>query len=147
MKEAADRFTRKEKSCYFSFFDLMSVYSEEEFYSQFATRILKATFSRVAEFIQPATNLMRGTRITIHSGTGEPSLEFGLSYVKDNIQHIMYKVHFIPQAKPSQMRFATGSPKPWKIIPIICSNSPEIYGKYPVKESGKLIARQRFLSQ
>lgn len=59
MKEAADRFTRKEKSCYFSFFDLMSVYSEEEFYSQFATRILKATSSQVDEFIQLAKNLVK----------------------------------------------------------------------------------------
>lgn len=103
VKEAADRFTRKEKSCYFSFFDLMSVYSEEEFYSQFATRILKATSSRVDEFIQLAKNLVKGTRIIIHSGTGEPSLEFGLSYVKDNVQHILNLPQVIASKKKKKI--------------------------------------------
>jgi AAA+ ATPase superfamily predicted ATPase len=89
VKEAVERFTLKEKNFHFSFFDLMYVYSEEEFYNQFATRILKATSSKVEEFIQLAKNLVKGTRISIHTGTGEPSLEFGLNYVRDNIEHIL----------------------------------------------------------
>ena len=89
VKEAAERFIKKEKGYFFCFFDLMYLYSEEEFYSQFATRILKATSNKVEEFLQLARNVIKGARVTINTGTGEPSVELGLNYIKDNVDSIL----------------------------------------------------------
>ena len=89
VKEAAERFIKKEKGYVFCFFDLMYIYSEEEFYSQFATRILKATANKVEEFLQLARNVIKGARVTINTGTGEPSVELGLNYIKDNVDSIL----------------------------------------------------------
>ncbi len=89
VKEAAERFIKKEKGYFFCFFDLMYLYSEEEFYSQFATRILKATSDKVEEFLQLAKNVIKGARVTVNTGTGEPSVELGVNYIKDNIDTIL----------------------------------------------------------
>ncbi|MCK5136568.1 MAG: ATP-binding protein [Bacteroidales bacterium] len=89
VKEAAERFVQKEKGYFFCFFDLMYIYSEEEFYNQFATKILKATSNKVEEFLQLAKNVLKGTRVTINTGTGEPALELGVNYIKDNIDTIL----------------------------------------------------------
>ncbi|HER08947.1 MAG TPA: ATP-binding protein [Bacteroides sp.] len=103
VKEAVERFTRKEKGYFFIFLDLMYVYSEEEFYNQLATRILKTTSGRIEEFIQLAKNLLKGTRVTINTGTGEPSLEFGLHYVRDNIEHILNLPQIIARRKKKKV--------------------------------------------
>jgi len=89
VKEAAQRFIRKEKGYLFCFLDLMYVYSEEEFYNQLATKILKATSNKVEEFLQLARNVIKGARVTINTGSGEPSLELGVNYIKDNIDTIL----------------------------------------------------------
>ena len=89
VKEAAQRFIRKEKGYIFCFLDLMYVYSEEEFYNQLATKILKATSNKVEEFLQLARNVIKGARVTINTGSGEPSLELGVNYIKDNIDTIL----------------------------------------------------------
>jgi len=77
VKEAAERFIKKEKGIVFCFFDLMYIYSEEELYSKFATTILKASSNKVEEFLQLAKNALKGARVIINTGTGEPALEFG----------------------------------------------------------------------
>ena len=87
--EAANRFLKKEKGYSICFLDLMYLYSEEEFYNQFATKILRATSNKVEEFLQLAKNIIKGARVTINTGTGEPSLELGVNYIKDNIDIIL----------------------------------------------------------
>jgi len=89
VKEAAQRFIQKEKGYYFCFLDLMYIYSEEEFYNQLATKILKATSNKVEEFLQLARNVIKGARVTINTGSGEPSLELGVNYIKENIDAIL----------------------------------------------------------
>lgn len=89
VKETAQRFILKEKGYLFCFLDLMYVYSEEEFYNQLATKILKATSNKVEEFLQLARNVIKGARVTINTGSGEPSLELGVNYIKDNIDTIL----------------------------------------------------------
>ena len=39
--------------------------------------------------MQFAKNLIKGARITINAGTGEPTVEFGLNYIHDNIETIL----------------------------------------------------------
>jgi len=52
---------------------MMYVYSAEAFYNQFASAILKATSGKVEDFLQMARNILRGARVTINTGTGEPT--------------------------------------------------------------------------
>ena len=87
--EATRQFSLEQKGYHICFLDLMYTYSEEEFYSKFATSILKATSNKVEEFLQLAKSIIKGARITINTGTGEPAVEFGLSYIKDNIETIL----------------------------------------------------------
>lgn len=92
--EATRQFSKEQKGYNICFLDLMYTYSAEEFYSKFATSILKATSNKVEEFLQLAKSIIKGARITINTGTGEPAVEFGLSYIKDNIETILN----LPQA-------------------------------------------------
>ncbi|MCK5066140.1 MAG: ATP-binding protein [Bacteroidales bacterium] len=88
VKEASERFLNIEKGYYFCFLDCMYVYSEEEFYSRFATAILKAACNNQEEFIQLAKKAMKGSRVT-STVTGEPLLELDRNYIKDNIYAIL----------------------------------------------------------
>ena len=56
VKESTERFLKNEKGYYFCFFDFMYIYTEEEFYNQFATTILKATSNNIEEFLQLTKN-------------------------------------------------------------------------------------------
>ena len=89
VKEAAERFVKEEKGIVFCFFDLTYIYSEEELYNKFATTILKASSNKVEEFLQLARNVIKGARVTINTGTGEPALEFGVNYIHENIETIL----------------------------------------------------------
>ena len=99
VKEAAERFLQKEKGYYFCFIDMMYIYTEEEFYSQFATKILKATSNKAEEFLQIAKNVIQGARVSIHTGTGEPSLELGINFIKDNVDTILNMPQVIARRK------------------------------------------------
>jgi len=89
VREAAESFIKNEKGFVFCFLDLMYIYSVEEFYSQLATKILKASSNKLEEFLQLAKNVIKGARITINTGTGEPALELGINYIHDNIETIL----------------------------------------------------------
>lgn len=89
VSEATEKFIQEVKGYSICKLDLMYVYSEEELYSRFATSVLKATSNKAEEFLLHAKNFIKGARITINAGTGEPSVEFGLTYIKDNIDAIL----------------------------------------------------------
>jgi hypothetical protein len=99
VKEAARRFRDSEKEYIFCFLDLMNVYSEEEFYNTFATKILKAGSTKVEELLQSAKNFIKGARITINAGTGEPAVEFGLNYIRDNVESILNLPQLLTERK------------------------------------------------
>lgn len=99
VKEAVARFQETEKKFIFCFLDLMNVYSEEEFYNTFATKILKAGTNKVEDLLQFAKNLIKGARITINAGTGEPAVEFGLNYIHDNVESILNLPQSIAERK------------------------------------------------
>ncbi|KPL15968.1 MAG: hypothetical protein AMS26_06330 [Bacteroides sp. SM23_62] len=103
VKEAAERFIQQYKGYFFCFFDLMYIYSEEEFYSQFATKILKSTSNKVEEFLQLARNVIKGARVTINTGSGEPALELGINYIKDNIDTILNLPQTIARRKKKKV--------------------------------------------
>ncbi len=103
VKEAAERFVKKEKGFVFCFFDLTYIYSEEELYSRFATTILKASSNKVEEFLQLARNMIKGSRVTINTGTGEPALEFGVNYIHENIETILNLPQTIARRKKKKV--------------------------------------------
>ncbi len=103
VKEAAERFVKEEKGFVFCFFDLMYIYSEEEFYNKFATTILRASSNKVEEFLQLVRNLIKGARVTINTGTGEPALEFGINYINDNIETILNLPQTIARRKKKKI--------------------------------------------
>jgi len=79
------------------------IYSEEELYSKFATTILKATSNRAEEFLKLARNVIKGARVTIHTGTGEPALELGINYINDNIESILNLPQTIARRKKKKV--------------------------------------------
>jgi hypothetical protein len=89
VKETTERFNQEAKAYSICNLDLMYIYSEEEFYNRFATTILKATSNKTEEFLLLAKNFIPGARLTINAGTGDPSVEFGINYIKDNIDKIL----------------------------------------------------------
>lgn len=103
VKEATERFLKNNKGYYFCFFDFMYIYSEEEFYTQFAATILKATSNKIEEFLQLAKDVIKGARVTINTGTGEPSLELGLNYIKENIDTILNLPQTIAERKKKKI--------------------------------------------
>ncbi len=81
----------------------MYIYSEEELYSKFATTILKASSNKVEEFLQLAKNVLKGARVIINTGTGEPVLEFGVSFINDNIETILNLPQTIARRKKKKI--------------------------------------------
>ena len=94
VREAVKRFVKKEKGYYFCFLDLRYVYSEEDFYNQYANSILKTVTNKDEEFLQLAHKFFQGARVHINTGTGESTLELGLSYIKEKNEAILN----LPQA-------------------------------------------------
>ncbi len=103
VKEAAERFVKEEKGFVFCIFDLTYIYSEEELYNKFATTILKASSNKVEEFLQLARNVIKGARVTINTGTGEPALEFGVNYIHENIETILNLPQTIARRKKKKV--------------------------------------------
>ena len=103
VRESAERFVKEKKGFIFCFFDLMYIYSEEELYSKFATTILKASSNKVEEFLQLARNVIKGARVTINTGSGEPALEFGINYINDNIEAILNLPQTIARRKKKKI--------------------------------------------
>ncbi len=89
VKEATERFNQEGKAYSICYLDLMYTYSEEEFYNRFATTVLKATSNKAEEFLLLAKKFIQGARLTINAGTGDPSVEFGINYIKDNSDKIL----------------------------------------------------------
>ena len=103
VKEAVERYSLKEKDTIFCFFDLMYVYTEEEFYNLFASTILKATSNKLDEFLQLVKNVIKGARVTINAGTGEPALELGVNYIKENTDAILNLAQTIARKKKKRI--------------------------------------------
>jgi len=103
VKEAVERYVREEKGTIFCFLDLMYVYTEEEFYNLFALTILKSTSSRLEEFLQLVKNVIKGARVTFNTGTGEPSIELGVTYIKENTDTILNLAQTIARRKKKKV--------------------------------------------
>jgi AAA+ ATPase superfamily predicted ATPase len=102
VKEATERFLKNKKGYYFCFFDCMYVYSEKEFYSRFATAILKAASNNAEEFNQLAKKAMKGSRVT-SAVTGEPLLELDPNYINDNTDTILNLARTIASRKQKKV--------------------------------------------
>lgn len=55
--------------------------------------------------MQFAKNLIKGARITINAGTGEPTVEFGLNYIHDNIETILNLPQSLAERKKKKLSF------------------------------------------
>jgi len=106
VKEAAKRFMEKENGFIFCFVDLMKTCSEIDFYTHFATSILKSASTGVEGFLRLAGNVIKGTRVTINTGTGEPSLELGVQQTMESPEKILDLAQVIAEKRNKKVIMA-----------------------------------------